>query len=73
MKDLKRRRPFVVENDAGYLLGFGHVYDDGSCQILWRQTLGFTGELHQTIASVFNIEQGATAVRLVDDYPTEIT
>ena len=69
MKNEKRRQPFEVRNAAGKLLAMGVYYRDGNVQVLWRKSLGWTGEQHHSIANMFSVEEGATMVRLVDKLP----
>ena len=69
MKDEKRRQPFEVRDAAGKLLAMGVFYRDGNVQVLWRKSLGWTGEQHHSIANMFSVEDGATMVKLVDKLP----
>ena len=69
MKDTKRRQPFVVENSRDCPIAYGDIYEDGSCKILWRRSLGCAYELHQSIGNMFGIEKDAKAIKLVDQYP----
>ena len=65
----KRRRPFVVEDFVGTLVAMGVLYDDGNVQVLWRKSLGWTGEQYHSIAQMFGIEEAACAIRLVPELP----
>lgn len=65
----KRRRPFVVEDFVGTLVAMGVLYDDGNVQVLWRKSLGYTGEQYHSIAQMFGIEEAACAIRLVPELP----
>ena len=65
----KRRRPFVVEDYIGTLLAMGVLYDDGNVQVLWRISLGWTGEQYHSIAQMLGIEEDACTIRLVPELP----
>lgn len=65
----KRRQMFVVESGNAEVLAKGVLYDDGNIQILWRKSLGWTGEQHHSIEKALLCEVGATCIRLVDEFP----
>ena len=71
--DQKRRQPFQVESATGDLLAFGLLYDEGNCQVLWRNSIGYTAEQYHSITGMFGIEIGATVVRIIDKLPDSKT
>ena len=65
----KGRQMFIVESGDGEVLAKGVLYDDGNIQILWRKSIGWTGEQHYSIERALWCEVGATCIRLVDEFP----
>lgn len=68
----KRRRPFVGEDADGKLLAHGILYDDGNVQVLWRRSIGWTGEQYHSISQIFGLDD-IRGIRLVDTPPTTPT
>ena len=66
----KRRQPFGVWSTKSELLAMGVLYDDGNVQVLWRKSLGWTGEQFHSIAQMFGVESGARVVAFTERLPT---
>ena len=67
MDNEKRRREFEVRQNGIFLVATGILYDEGNVKISWREDIGYTEELYNSISQVFGIVPGANTIKIFDE------